>query len=155
MAWETGVIGGDIPRRASSNVTSLTWTGNPPSYSSGGIPQYRVVTPDTGTGITGDVIVATSNTVLPLGIAQDGPATGPGQSVRVRTLGESKVQAGGAINVGDLVMVTTGGKVIAATAAGATSFFIIGKASSPATADGDVITVQLMIGATQYVASAS
>jgi hypothetical protein len=151
MAWETNVIGGDLPRRASANVSALTWSGNPPQYASGGIPQFCVVTPDTGTGVAGDVILATATTVAPLGVAQDGPASGPGQSVRVRTIGESKVIAGGVIAVGDLVMVTTGGKVLVATAPGATNFFIVGRASSPAAADGDVITVQLMLGSTQYV----
>lgn len=137
----------------SSNVSAITWSGNPPTYSSGGIPQYYVVTQDTGTGNVNDVILASSTTVMPLGVAQDGPATGPGQSVRVRTDGITKAIAGAAISVDAALMVNGSGQVVTATAAGATSFFLIGKALTSATASGDTISVRLRIGTTQYVAS--
>ncbi len=150
MAFEVNTYS-DIPGVASSNVSALTWTGNPPVYSSGGIPQYSVVTPDTATGYTEDVILATSTTVVPLGISQDGPSVGPGGSVRIRTAGVSKAIAGGAISYGDLLMVNSSGQVVTATAAGATNFFTIGKALSAATASGDVISVQVMIGSSQYI----
>ena len=143
----------DEPYIGSTNVSALSWTGNPPVYSSGGIPQYSVVTQDTGTGNVGDVIVATSTTVMPVGISQDGPAIGPGNSVRVRTDGISKAIAGAAISVDASLMVNGSGQVVTATAAGATTFFLIGKALTAATAAGDIISVRLRIGATQYAAS--
>lgn len=151
MAFE--IPGIDLPFRASANVTVLTYTGNPPVYSSGGIPQFSVVTPDTVSALNEDVIIATSTTVMPLGVAQDGPATGPGQSIRIRATGVSKCVAGAAVNYGDLLMVNASGQVITATVAGATSFFTIGKALESATAAGDIVPVQLLIGSSQYVAS--
>jgi len=143
----------DEPYIGSTNVTVLSWTGNPPVYNSGGIPQYSVVTQDTGTGNVGDVIVATSTTVMPIGISQDGPAIGPGNSVRVRTDGISKAIAGAAISVDALLMVNGSGQVVTATAAGASNFFTIGKALTAATQAGDIVSVRLRIGSSQYVAS--
>lgn len=143
----------DEPFVASSNVSAITWSGNPPTYSSGGIPQYYVVTADTGTGNVGDCLLASSTTVMPLGIAQEGPAVGPGSSVRVRTDGISKAIAGAAISVDASLMVNGSGQVVTATAAGATNFFLIGKALTSATASGDTISVRLRIGSTQYVSA--
>ncbi len=150
MAFEVDTLQ-DFSFRASANVTALTWAGNPPTYSGGGIPQYYVVTPDVTTGNAEDIIVAISTTVQPLGIAQDAPASGPGQSVRVRTGGVSKAIAGGAISYGDLLMVNASGQVVTATAAGATNFFLIGRALTAAAEIGDVISVMIEIGATQYI----
>lgn len=142
----------DESYRASSNVSVLTWTGNPPVYASGGIQQYTVVTFDTTTGFAGDVKAASVTTVMPLGVAQDGPSVGPGQSVRIRTDGISKVIAGGVVNYGDLVMVNASGQVVTATATAATNFFTIGQCVSTTTAQaGDVVSVRLRIGSTQYV----
>ncbi len=67
MAFETQQ-GVDLPYVASANVPALTWSGNPPVVTSGGIPQYSVVTYDLTTGNQSDVIVASSNTVMPVGI---------------------------------------------------------------------------------------
>lgn len=156
MAFEA-LQGNDLPYRASSNVTSPTFTGNPPAYSSGGLPQYRVVTYDLATGNQSDIILASSATVMPLGISQSGGpipgvgVSGPGQSVRVRTQGVSKVEAGAAITVGALLMTDSSGRVVTATAPAATNVFLIGQAESAATAAGDLVAVRLMIGATQQV----
>lgn len=141
----------DEPMWASANVSAITWTGNPPTYSSGGIPQYRFVTQDTGTGNVGDVILATSTTVMPMGVAQDGPAVGTSSAVRVRTDGISKVIAGGAVSVDDSLMLDGSGRVVTATAAGATNIYVVGKALTSATAIGDTISVRLRIGSTQIV----
>lgn len=149
--------GNDLPYRASSNVTAPTFTGNPPAYSSGGLPQYRVVTYDLATGNQSDVILATSTTVMPIGVAQSGGpfigvgVSGPGDSIQVRTMGVSKVEAGAAIVVGALLMVNGSGQVVTATAPGATNIFLVGQAESAATALGDLVSVRLMIGATQQV----
>lgn len=145
MAYEVNGI--DMSYVASTNVTALTYTGNPPVYSSGGIPQFTVVTQDLSDGTNGAVTGATSNTVLPIGIAQDGPAVTAGQSVRVRVSGYSKAIAGAAITYGALLKCNGSGQVVTASALGATNEYIIGQAETAATASGDVITVRLNIGA--------
>jgi len=149
MAGEVSLF--DIACQASPNVTALTFTGNPPVYTSGGIPQFVAVIEDTTTGNINDVKVATTGQ-LALGIAQDGPATGPGQSLRVRELGISKAQAAGAVAYGDIVYVAnSSGQLGTAPAAGATNVFAVGKARTPATQAGDLFEVLLMPGLTTQV----
>lgn len=143
----TEVQGLDYSYVASSNVTALTFTGNPPVYSSGGIPQFYVVTADLADGTNGAVTLAASNTVLPVGVAQDYPAVTAGQSVRVRVSGVTKAIAGAAITVGALLKANASGQVVTASALGATNEYIIGQAETAATASGDVISVRLNIGA--------
>lgn len=145
MAFEVNGI--DMSYVASSNVTALTFSGNPPVYSSGGIVQFTVVTADISDGTNGAVTTATSNTVLPIGVAQDGPAVTAGQSCRVRVSGYTKAIAGGAITIGQLLKTNGSGQVVAASALGATNEYIIGQAETVATQTGDVITVRLNIGA--------
>lgn len=155
MAFEIQGNSSDLPYQASSNVTALTYSGNPPVYASGGIPQYAVVSPDTGTGNESDVILAANGAGnIFIGIAQDGPATGPGESLRVRVSGVSKAIASAAITVGQLVTVAnSSGQLGPAPAAGATSSFIVGRAETPATEVGDLFSVLLMIGASTQVSS--
>lgn len=137
---------------ASSNVTSLTYTGNPPVYSSGGIPQFSVVVDDSAnTGKPLDVKLGTSDTVIPLGIAQNGPAVTSGDAVQVATRGRSKCVAAAAITVGQFVVCTTGGQVTPAPAAGATNVYLVGMAITAASAQGDLVEVELMLGATTQV----
>lgn len=156
MAFEV-LQGADLPYRASSNVSAPVFTGNPPVYSSGGLPQYRVVTYDLATGNQSDVILASSTTVMPIGISQSGgpiPGVGvsaAGNSIQVRTQGVSKVEAGAAIAMGALLMTDSTGRVVTATAPAATNIFLIGQAESTATGAGDLVSVRLMIGATQQV----
>lgn len=156
MAFEV-LQGTDLPYRASANVSQPTFTGNPPVYSSGGLPQYRVVTYDLATGNQSDVILASSTTVMPLGISQSGGpipgvgVSGPGNSVQVRTQGVSKVEAGAAITVGALLMTDGTGRVVTATAPAATNIFLVGQAESAATAAGDLVSVRLLLGATQQI----
>lgn len=158
MAFEVQQ-GVDLPYVASANVPALTWSGNPPLVTSGGIPQYAVVTYDLATGNQSDVIVASSSTVMPIGVAQSaGPqpgsaVTAPGQSLMVRTQGISKCIAGAAITVGQLLAVNASGQVVAAPAPAATNVFLIGQAESAATAAGDLVSVRLMLGATQQVSA--
>ncbi len=152
MAFESNEVL-DIPGHASTNVSALTYTGNPPVYSSGGIPQYYVVIPDTVDGTNEAVTLAANANVIPLGIAQDGPAVGPGQAVRIRALGVTKAIAGGAITFGQAVSANASGQVVAAAAAGATNTYIVGIALTPAAQAGDVISVLLTPGATVQVTS--
>jgi len=145
------LYGIDVPRIASSNVSGLTYSGNPPVYSSGGVPQYYIVIPDTSDGTNFAVTLAANANVIPAGVAQDGPATGTGQSMRVRVMGESKVVAGGAISYGAQVSANASGQAVTAAAAGATDTYVLGIAQTAATQAGDVITVLLTIGATTQV----
>lgn len=142
--------GADLSFQAAGTVTALTYSGNPPVYSSGGIPQFTCVKADASGAKPWDVIGASTGDKI-LGIAQDAPATGPNQSVRVRTEGISKVLAGAAISVGDIVYVgDSSGRVKTVPADGATSVYIVGVALTAATALGDIVSVLLQIG-TQHV----
>jgi len=149
MAFE--LYGQDAPYVASSNVTTITWTGNPPTYASGGLQQYTIVVPDTGTGNQSDVKAAANANVMPIGVTQDGPAIGSMQAVRVRVLGYSKVLAGGAITVGAQLSANATGQAVVAAAAGATNTYLLGIAESAAAQAGDLVTVRLTPGATVQV----
>lgn len=148
MAYEQQLF--DEPMQASSNVTTLSYTGNPPVYSSGGIPQFCAVVADTGTGNESDVKLAGANAAI-IGIAQDAPAVGPAQEVRVRTLGVSKMIAGGAITVGQLIQTDANGHGVAAAAGTTTNLPVIGVARTAATASGDTFSVFLTPGAASIV----
>lgn len=141
-----------LPFVASSNVTALTYSGNPPVYSSGGIPQYSVVVDDSAnTSKPRDIKIGANATTIPLGIAQNAPAVTAGDAVQVVTKGVSKCVAAAAITTGQLVVCTSAGQVTPAAAVGATNQYLIGMALTAATAQGDLVEVDLMIGSTQYV----
>lgn len=150
MAYENQLF--DEPCEASSNVSAVTYSGNPPVYSSGGIPQFYAVVDDTGTGNESDVKVAGATAAI-RGIAQDGPAVGPGAAVRVRTLGISKMVAGGAITYGQLIQTDSSGRGVAAAAGTTTNLAVIGVARSAATQAGDLFSVFLTPGAASLVTS--
>lgn len=150
MAYERSLF--DEPMQASSNVSTITWTGNPPTYSSGGIGQFYAVVMDTGTGNESDVKVAGATARI-VGIAQDGPAVGPGAAVTVRTLGVSKMIAGGSINVDDLIQTDSSGRGVTAAAGTTTNLAVIGIARTAASASGDTFSVFLTPGAASLVAS--
>jgi hypothetical protein len=153
MAFEQQIVGGDINMEGSSNVTALTYDalGN---YSGGGIPQYTAVVIDTATGGVNDVRLPTVANAQIIGIAQSAPATGPGQSCRVRVYGISKAQASAAITVGQQVAVAnTSGQLGPAPAGTATNTYIVGVALTPASAAGDLFSVLLMPGASTVVTS--
>lgn len=150
MAYETQLF--DEPMQASSNVTTVTYSGNPPVYSSGGIAQFCAVVFDTGTGNESDVKLAGANAAI-VGIAQNGPAVGPGQAVQVRTLGVSKMIAGGAIAVGALIQTDANGHGVTAAAGTTTNLPVIGVARTAATASGDTFSVFLTPGAASIVTS--
>lgn len=148
MAYETNLL--DEPCEASSNVATVTYSGNPPVYASGGIPQFYAVVDDTGTANESDVKVAGANAAI-RGIAQDGPAVGPGGAVRVRSLGISKMVAGAAIAYGALIQTDSSGRGVTAAAGTATNLPVIGVARSAATQAGDLFSIFLMPGAASLV----
>lgn len=157
MAWQEKFPGSDLSAMASSNVTAVVYNadqfGNL-TYASGGIPQFSAVTVDTGTANPMDVILASSTAVIPVGIAQDWPAVGPGQPVRVQVLGQSKAVAAAAITVGQFVSVANAsGQLGPAAAAGTSNSYIVGRAETAAAELGDLFTVTLMIGSATQVSS--
>ncbi len=149
MAWEVN-LGLDKTRTVDAGVTAITLdsAGN---YSSGGIPQYSVVQLNTA-GSIGDVIVGAVG-VFPEGVIQtNSKNNGPKNTCAVRYTGTSKVLASAAITIGQLVYVAdSSGRVGPIPADGATSVYIVGQALQAATAVGDIIMVQLMIGSQRVI----
>lgn len=147
----------DAPFVGSSNVTSLSYNvdaNGALSYSSGGIPQYYAVVPDTSSGNSRDITLPDGNNTVPiLGVLQDGPAITAGQSGQVRVMGITKAVAHAAITYGQLVITHSDGTFKPAAAAGATNTFVAGVALTAATEIGDIFELLLLPGATQYVAS--
>lgn len=133
------------PMRASSNVSALTYSGNPPAYSSGGLPFGVAVAADTGTGLVGDCTLPSAVGAKIVGIAQTYPAAGTGDSVDVAVRGTVKCLAAGAIAIDDLIEVADNtGKV--QTARSATATFLLGRAVTAAVGAGDYVSVELNIG---------
>lgn len=161
MATQNAIF--DSPYQASSNVSAITYTGNPATYSSGGIGQFCAVTFDTATGNPHDVKLAGNSTTFVVGINQSSTvlpgasgigAIAPGDAAEVRVAGVSKAQAGGAITVGQPVVVgNASGQLSAAGATGATSVFIVGYAQTAASNAGDIFEVLLTPGATSIVSA--
>lgn len=148
MAFSQRVPGSDLSGLVSPSVTAITLDSNG-NYSSGGIPFGTCVKVDT-TDTTNAVVPCSAAGDKVDGIAITDPAAGPGASVLLQTMGVAKCLAGGAINYGDLVYCgDASGRVTTAPAPGVSQKYIVGKALEPATAAGDLISVQLGIfGAT-------
>jgi hypothetical protein len=132
-------------RMASSNVSALSFTSSDGAtivYSSGGIAQFTAVVEDTSSGGINDVTTPAAAGAKAVGIAQDAPAVGPGQPVRVCTRGVCKAVAGAAIAVGDSVYIggTNGYLITMPTSA---TNFSVGRALTPATASGDIFSVEV------------
>jgi len=85
----------------------------------------------------GKVVKAKSDT-LPIGILQDKPKEG--QAANVRMLGISKVVAGGAIAIGDVLTADDDGRLIAAS----TGYYPIGIALEAAAQAGQVVTAFIL-----------
>ncbi len=100
------------------------------------ITQYRVVK-NTSTGVA----TATAATDKLCGVAQLGAATG--DQVPVQLTGTAKCVASAAISKGAWVTATTGGKIVATTT---DHDVVLGQALEAASADGDIVEVQLSIG---------
>lgn len=82
------------------------------------------------------------------GVLQNDPDTG--QAAIVRVLGSTKVVAGAAISVGDLLSVSTGGT---ATVADTTGEWFWGKAESASTAAGQIISARIFGGVAPFMGS--
>lgn len=134
-----------LPMRASANVTALTYTGNPPVYSSGGLVFGTCVVIDTGTGNPVDVKpVSGANQVGVIGIATDYPAVGPGYGCAIQTRGVAKCLAGGVINPGDYVTTDSSARVV--TQGGGGNFYIVGQSVGVTTVEaGDYVSILLNI----------
>ena len=97
------------------------------------------------------VIVTAAIATVPLGVATTA-ATAAGELVTVQQFGKVKCVASAAVTIGDELMPTASGAGKVSTLAGATARSI-GQALTAATADGDVIEVQLNIGLKSPVGS--
>lgn len=129
-------------KRGSSNVTAITKDANG-NYSSGGIPQGVCVVMDAADGSFDAITIATTGQFI-LGVADSYPATGPGDSCIVQTLGVARIKAHSAITMGDIVKVGASDGTIATVGAdGATSQYVVGIALETAAEAGDFIAVQL------------
>lgn len=136
----------------SSNASAITWSGNPPTYSSGGIQYGVFVKLDTSASVR-EVIICTSGAgVFPLGVALDYPAKAPGDTIQVQTQGVARCLCNGAVSIGDLLYVAdSSGRVGTAPAAGASDYFIVGQAETATTETADYVQVRLRIGAATNV----
>jgi hypothetical protein len=88
----------------------------------------------------GDIEVGEGATDLIVGVLQNAPESG--QPATYRFLGTTKVVAAGSISIGDWVTTDSAGKAVATTTDGNIT---IGRALEAASADGDIIEVQLSI----------
>lgn len=149
-----------LPMVASSNVTAVTLTGNPPAYSSGGLVQFTAVVLDTATGNTRDIKGATVNTAPVLGVLQNSTfpagnsqagAIGPGDGADIMVYGVTKMVAGAAVSNGALVSVDGSGRAVTAAAAGVSQTYIVGLALTAAAAANDLIEVLLLPAAATQV----
>jgi len=86
---------------------------------------------------SGVITVANAITDICVGVLQDKPVSG--QTGEVCMLGFTKVVAGGAITAGALIGTTTAGKAVALAAGTDTTQYILGRALTGASGDGQVI----------------
>lgn len=102
-----------------------------------GVCVYTAVS-TVGTGVGGAALCPPSATSSPIiGILQNNPQQGEAGQVLVQ--GVSKAQAGGAFNIGDLLMVNSSGLFVKATSTN----FAVAQALEKA-ASGDITTVFLI-----------
>jgi hypothetical protein len=116
MAWELSLF--DVSLEAGEDLSNA---------------QFLAVALDSN----GKVVKAKSDT-LPIGILQDKPKEG--QAANVRMLGISKVVAGGAIEIGDVLTADDDGRLIAAS----TGYYPIGIALEAAAQAGQVVTAFIL-----------
>lgn len=148
MAYEVHVPGGDLHRKASANVSAVTYSGNPPAYASGGIPAGYCVIFDTGTGLVDDVAIAGAAALIAGVAGYENVAYGPGDEIPCQIAGVAKCVAGGAIAVGDQLSTDSSGRVVDAAALAATTANVVGIAQTTASEAGDYVSVLLTIGST-------
>ena len=88
---------------------------------------------------SGTVNVTDAITDVPVGVLQNKPDAA-GKHAEVAMFGFTKVVAGGAISAGALIGCTTAGKAVALTIGTDTTTYVLGRALTAATADGQVIS---------------
>jgi len=86
---------------------------------------------------TTSVTVTNAATDIPVGVLQNSPASG--QHAEVCRFGGTKVVASGAISAGALIGCDTAGKAAALTIGTDTTAYVVGRAITAATADGQII----------------
>jgi hypothetical protein len=115
------------------------------------LAKYRIVTADTSaTPNAPDQSLPTlkgadANTDHPIGVTLE-EVTATAKVVPVRCWGITKLEVNGgagAIDIGTKIVAGTGGKGVAAAAAGAADQEVLGTALGASSADGDVISVLL------------
>lgn len=107
------------------------------------ITQYCAVMQDGTT--EGSVVITDATTAKCVGFAMKG-ATAAGQMVPIQRSGEAKAIASAAIAVGATVMCNAAGKVTTIAANSGLNVGV-GQAVSAAGADGDIITISVMLSA--------
>lgn len=108
------------------------------------ISKSRIVCGDTTDTTNSDLVMkaATSGADKPLGVTTElTSASDQTAAVRVEGIAEIEVDGTSAIDIGDSIIASTGGKGVIAAAASATAQWSIGYALAPAAADGIVIPV--------------
>jgi hypothetical protein len=106
------------------------------------IPKYRLVKKATNAAVVqagvDSITPAVDGTVIIYGVTMAAILDGYGGDVQVQ--GRALVEAAGAINVGDKIIGTTGGKA----AVSGSGVNIIGQAASAALVDTDIIEVDII-----------
>jgi hypothetical protein len=84
------------------------------------------------------VTVANAVTDVPVGVLQDKPDAA-GEDAEVCIFGFTKLVAGGNVAAGDLISTTTAGKAVTLVVGTDTTAYILGRALTASTGDGQVI----------------
>lgn len=109
---------------------------NEASYQYAGVSVYTAVSTQ-GTGVGGAALINPGGTSSPIiGVLQNNPQQGEAGTVMVQ--GVTKALAAGAFNIGDILMVNSAGKFVAATTGNLGVAIALEKAAS-----GDITTVLL------------
>lgn len=87
---------------------------------------------------SGQAVVCSSATDIPIGVLQNDPASGAEAEVLV--IGGTKIIAGAAIAEGAQVGTSTAGKAVALTAGTDTTKYVAGALLTESGADGDIVT---------------
>lgn len=87
---------------------------------------------------SGQAVVCSSATDIPIGVLQNDPASGAEAEVLV--IGGTKIIAGAAIGEGAQVGTSTAGKAVALTAGTDTTKYVAGALLTESGADGEIVT---------------
>jgi Uncharacterized conserved protein (DUF2190) len=121
-----------------ADINMNTETGEYYNYQYTGVCVYTAVSTQ-GTGIGGAAVIPPSATSSPIiGVLQNNPQQG--EAAQVMVSGVTKAQAGGAFQIGSLLMVNSAGQFIAWVSG---SGYAVAQALETA-ANGDITTVLLV-----------